>query len=154
MIPLVLGILLMSLTVMFHVAGTVIWAHFVITARRSGKWPPEVTWQSDARRIMRAFFLTTVVILGLHVTEVLMWAAAYYCLPSETKLGEFSHCVYFSMVTYTTLGYGDIVVQDSQWRLLTGIQAMGGMLAFGWSSALLFAAVQQVVQVNASSLRS
>ena len=44
------------------------------------------------------------------------------------------------MVTFTSLGYGDIVVSSS-WKLLSGIQAMAGMLVLGGSSALLFTAM-------------
>ena len=35
---------------------------------------------------------------------------------------------YFSIVTFTTLGYGDITLADHEWRLLSGIEALNGIL--------------------------
>lgn len=150
MLTVAIGILLMSATVIFHIAGTVVWVYFG-HQRRVVRQPLSLSSSMELRTIIHALFLTTVVILFLHVAEVILWAAAYYFLPDNARLGDFIDCVYFSMVTYTTLGYGDIVITDQQWRLLPGIQAMGGMLAFGWSSALLFAAVQQVVAIDKRS---
>ena len=49
--------------------------------------------------------------------------------------------VYFSLVTFTTLGYGDITL-DAPWRILTGIEALNGVLLLGWSTALTFAVIQ------------
>jgi hypothetical protein len=51
--------------------------------------------------------------------------------------------VYFSTVTFTTLGFGDITL-DEDWRLLSSFEAANGLLMFGWSTALVFAAVQWV----------
>lgn len=45
-------------------------------------------------------------------------------------------------VTFTTLGYGDIVL-GPEWRLLSGIEAINGIVLFGWSTAFLFAIVQR-----------
>jgi hypothetical protein len=47
------------------------------------------------------------------------------------------------MVSFTTLGYGDITLTDSEWRLLSGIEALDGILLVGWSTALLFIVVQR-----------
>jgi hypothetical protein len=40
------------------------------------------------------------------------------------------------------LGYGGITL-DPEWRVLSGLEAMNGILLFGWSTALLFAVVQR-----------
>lgn len=48
-----------------------------------------------------------------------------------------------STVTFTTLGFGDITL-DENWRLLSSFEAANGLLMFGWSTALIFAAVQWV----------
>lgn len=91
----------------------------------------------------RVIGITAAVLLVLHLGEVLMWAFAYYTIPGIQTPSTVEDCIYFSMVTFTTLGYGDIVISSS-WRLFSGIQAMAGMLVFGWSSALLFAAMNIV----------
>lgn len=51
--------------------------------------------------------------------------------------------LYFSTVTYTTLGFGDVVMEPG-WRLLSSFQAANGIIMFGWTTALIVAAVQFV----------
>ena len=41
------------------------------------------------------------------------------------------------MITYTTVGYGDVVLRDRQWRLLAGLEAMTGPLMLCWSTVIL-----------------
>ncbi|MEM9898581.1 MAG: ion channel, partial [Pseudomonadota bacterium] len=41
---------------------------------------------------------------------------------------------YFSLVAYTTLGFGDIILPEN-WRILSGLIAANGFLIFGWSTA-------------------
>ena len=55
---------------------------------------------------------------------------------------DFETALYFSFVTFTTLGYGDITLSEG-WRLLSGIEALNGLLLVGWTTALLFAIVQR-----------
>ena len=44
--------------------------------------------------------------------------------------------LYFSIVTFTTLGYGDITL-DTQWRLLASFTAVNGLIIFGLNTAFL-----------------
>lgn len=71
---------------------------------------------------------------------VWLWAAVYL------QLGLFDSietAVYFSAVTFTTLGYGDIVV-DGRWRLLTGLAAADGLILFSLTTAFLIEALRQI----------
>ena len=52
---------------------------------------------------------------------------------------------YFSTVTFTALGYGDIVLEPP-FRLLSSFQAANGLFLFGWSTALVFAVVHWIYQ--------
>ena len=63
--------------------------------------------------------------------------------PHLGVLQNLETALYFSMVTYTTLGYGDITL-DEQWRLLSAFQAVNGLVIAGWSTALLFALIQKI----------
>ena len=45
--------------------------------------------------------------------------------------------VYFSLIAFTTVGFGDIVLTP-QWRILSGMVAANGLLLFGFSTAFLF----------------
>jgi hypothetical protein len=74
------------------------------------------------------------------VIEVWIWAILYLLLGAIATLEE---AVYFSTSTFTTLGFGDIVL-DEKWRVLASFEAANGLLMFGWSTALVFAAVQWV----------
>jgi hypothetical protein len=47
------------------------------------------------------------------------------------------------MVTFTTLGYGDVVL-DQQWRLLASFEAANGIIMFGWTTAIVMAVVHHV----------
>ena len=55
----------------------------------------------------------------------------------------FERALYFSMVTFTTLGYGDIVLHE-RWRLLASSEAANGVIMFSWTTAIVIAAVQRV----------
>lgn len=81
-----------------------------------------------------------IVMFNVSLLEVLLWGAVYAAL---NALDGFEHAFYFSMVTYTTLGYGDIVL-DEHWRLLSSFQAANGIIMFGWTTAIVLYAVQHV----------
>jgi hypothetical protein len=72
--------------------------------------------------------------------EVLVWAIAYLAL---NAIEGFEQAFYFSMVTFTTLGYGDIVLQE-RWRLLASFEAANGIILFGWTTAIVIAVVHRV----------
>ncbi len=72
--------------------------------------------------------------------EVVVWAGTYLWLGA---IDEVERAVYFSMVTFTTLGYGEIVLSES-WRLLASFEAANGIIMFGWTTALIFAVVQRM----------
>ena len=74
------------------------------------------------------------------VAEVITWAVVYGWLGA---FSEAEAALYFSMVTYTTLGYGDIVL-ESNLRLLSSFQAAIGIIMFGWTTAVVLAVVQRL----------
>jgi len=77
------------------------------------------------------------VVLGLvaiHTLEIWLYALAFLAVGA---LHEFEAALYFSTATFTTLGYGDVVL-DRNWRLFGAIEGANGLLLFGWSTAFLF----------------
>jgi len=82
---------------------------------------------------LRVLCSTAAVLLSLHMLEVVVWGVTYQMLDGDGLVTTFEEAIYFSMVTFASLGYGDVVI-DGPWRLLAAIQAMTGLLAFGWSS--------------------
>jgi Ion channel len=76
-------------------------------------------------------------IVLLHLTEITVWALFYVW---QDAMPELQSALYFSAVTYTTTGYGDLVLPQ-QWRLVGAIEALTGILMCGWSTGFFFAVV-------------
>ena len=55
---------------------------------------------------------------------------------------ELGWAFYFSAVTYTTTGYGDIILPQP-WRMVGAVEALTGILMCGWSTAFFFAVVSR-----------
>ena len=92
---------------------------------------------------MLSILLTTaIVLISLHAAEVFVWSVVFRLLPGG-GLSSFEEAMYLSFVTFTTLGYGDVTLQG-QARMLTGVEALNGVLLIGWSTALSFAVIQRL----------
>ena len=76
----------------------------------------------------------------LHLLQILVWAA-YYAI--RGAIPDFTTAAYFSAVTYTTTGYGDIVLPEA-WRLACGIEALTGILMCGLSTGMFFAVFAEI----------
>lgn len=74
-------------------------------------------------------------LLALHLLHILVWGAFYY---ARGLFDTFETAMYFSAVTYTTVGYGDVTLH-ADWRMLGAIEAVTGVLMVGWSTGMLFA---------------
>lgn len=74
------------------------------------------------------------------VLESALWAGLYVWVGA---LPAFEEALYFSLVTFTTLGYGDVTLHE-EWRMLGAFQAANGILMFGWTTALIVAVAQRV----------
>lgn len=79
-------------------------------------------------------------ILGVITAGVWVWAAAFLSLGT---FGSLEEAVYFALVVYTTLGFGDVLLPQ-EWRLLAGMAAANGFLNFGLMTALLIEALRQI----------
>jgi hypothetical protein len=86
----------------------------------------------------------------LHLVEVTAWALVYYW---TAAIGDLQSAFYFSSVTYTTTGYGDLVLPE-EWRLVGGIEALTGILMCGWSTAFFFAVVSRMHDADVRAARS
>ncbi len=77
-------------------------------------------------------------IAGLWILLVLTscvwgWAGLYMILGLFDSLET---ALYFSIVSFTTVGYGDVVLEPG-WRLLAGMTATHGLITFGLLTAFL-----------------
>ena len=89
---------------------------------------------------------TTVAVILLHGMVILLWASCYrwLCFPS------WESAFYFSASSYTTVGYGDVLLPP-EWRLLGPLESMVGMLMSGISVGLLFAVITHLVEGESQS---
>lgn len=79
-------------------------------------------------------------VLGVVTAAVWVWALAYQAL---SAFGTLEEAVYFSLVCFTTLGFGDLLMPQN-WRILAGMEAANGFLNFGLLTALLIEALRQI----------
>jgi voltage-gated potassium channel len=133
-----IGSALIALTVVIHAIGTTAWV-----ARLGKKYVDHLPW--SGRRAMLVLVNTALVVFALHTLEIVIWAAAYLALVPVNELASFEEAVYFSFVTFTTLGYGDISLSEG-YRLLSGIEALNGIILIGWTTAMIFSVVQHIWQ--------
>ncbi len=134
-----IGAVLIAVTVIIHAVGTTQWVRFL------GRRYVGEGGLAAANKSLRILIGTGLVLVGLHVVQIILWALTYRALLPDGELASFEEAVYFSFVTFTTLGYGDITLSEG-WRLLSGIESMNGILLVGWSTAVLFAVVQHMWQ--------
>src|SRR5262245_39845390 len=78
-------------------------------------------------------------VILLHLFEITAWGLVYFW---RGAIPDVPSALYFSAVTYTTTGYGDIVLPQ-EWRLVGGIEALTGILLCGWSTGFFFAVVNR-----------
>ncbi len=135
----VLGTALLATTVLMHAGGTSMWLNY-IGGRYSGTGRLHLAANS-----FPLLASTVVVLVILHAAQIMFWAMAYLFLVPPTELNTFEEATYFSFVTFTTLGYGDVTL-SGEWRIMSGIEALNGILLVGWSTAMLFAIVQRMWQ--------
>ena len=126
---LILGMCMVAGTVIFHIFGLV--AMVMLEKKLSHRF----RFQAVNNKALAVVLFSGLFVLVVHVAEIWIWAIAYYSLDA---LPDLESSLYFSTATATTVGYGDLVLND-QWRLFGSFEAMAGMIVFGISTAFLIA---------------
>lgn len=80
-------------------------------------------------------------ILSSHTVQILIWSHVWL---SNEVLADWNSAIYFSLVTYTTVGYGDITL-GPELRVFGTFAAVAGLLGFGLSSAFLIAVMTRTL---------
>jgi hypothetical protein len=91
-----------------------------------------------------------------HTAAVWTYALAYWVLSVNLRIGSFAglpvesfqDCLYFSVVTYTSLGFGD-QIPVSHARLIAGVEALNGLLLIGWSASFTYLAMERYWPLHA-----
>ncbi len=137
--PLLIGSAMVALTVVIHTAG-IIGLIACFKGFRSG-----IVGDRNYIAMMRVLVITIVGIFLVHTVEIWLWAVLY------RWLGEFEsmeRALYFSTVTFTTLGYGDITLQ-ARWQLVSSFEAANGIILFGVSTAFVFVVIRKLFEATA-----
>jgi hypothetical protein len=87
-------------------------------------------------------------IVFLHLLEIMLWAGVYTL---SRAMPDIQSALYFSAVTYTTTGYGDLVLPP-EWRLVGAVEALTGILMCGWSTGFFFATVNRILAAGEISV--
>src|SRR5688500_3362773 len=123
---------LVAITVAVHAAGFGLVLAMLVKRHVA---PPASAW-SIAWLLVRLAWL----LMLIHVIEISVWALFFRW---QNCLSDAESAFYFSGVTYTTVGYGDLVLPQ-QWRLLAPLEALTGILMCGLSAGLFFATVTAI----------
>jgi hypothetical protein len=128
-----LGMLAMLVCLALQVLASAFAARYFARASRQPLGPKP--W----RRIFLQFSILLIMLMIGNIVQVAVWAALYRMLGA---FPDFETAMYFSGVTFTSLGYGDVVL-DGRMRLLGPLQAGNGLMMFGITTALFISAIQQ-----------
>ncbi|MEM6512205.1 MAG: potassium channel family protein [Pseudomonadota bacterium] len=93
---------------------------------------------------LRVVFLI-LCLLVLHIVGIWLFGVAYYIQLNFFEVGELTgiasptlfDCVYYSAMSYTTIGFGDIVPIGAV-RLMTGMEGLTGLVMITWSASYTF----------------
>ena len=129
---------LVGATVVIHFGGIAFIRWLLLTRHR--RYQP----QRPAARGGAAILFVVFCLLTLHSIEIWIYAAVYLALGA---LPDLESAVYFSTASFTTIGYGDVVLPPG-WRLLGTIEGANGLMLFGWSTAFLTSVVAKVPLVG------
>jgi len=123
--------LLVVVTVTIHVVG---FAVLLQAMMRSGALD-----RAGFGPVTRLVIALTCWLMLVHLAEIGVWGLFYFwqgCLPDAES------AFYFSGITYTTVGYGDLVL-PKPWRMFAPLEALTGILMCGLSTGLFFALVSR-----------
>jgi voltage-gated potassium channel Kch len=134
---LLIALSLMALSVAIHASGMASALHW---ARRQ-PYAALPVW-----RWTWLFIVVAAWMILLHLSEITVWALFYLL---KGAIADLQSALYFSAVTYTTTGYGDVVLPE-EWRIVGGVEALTGILMCGWSTGFFFAVVSRMYDTRAA----
>ena len=127
---------IVAVSLMIHVAGIIVMAEWVLRRRE------ELERNAHGRHFAVLIVTLFAGVMFLHVIQTSLWAVFYY---TQNLFSDFETSLYFSMVSYVTIGYGDVLL-PRRWRLLGVVEGFSGVLLCGVSTAFIFAVVNAMFQ--------
>ena len=133
---LIVAFILIGICLVVHCGGIFALGTALLRWRR---WFERRTGTVHSAVVLITVFAT---LMLLHVAEACIWAAFYHW---RGLFENFEASLYFSLGTYTTIGYGDVLLPE-RWRLLGALEGLSGVLLCGLSTAFLFSVVSTLFQ--------
>lgn len=133
-VQLVVAFGLTAATVLIHALGTL--EAITHVSRRSRHIIDKPGFLSSEILIVRIVSA----LLLLHLLEAGVWAGVFLAFE---MLPDMETAMYFSLTSYTTVGYGDVVLPAS-WRILGPVEAGVGILMLGWSTGIIVTALSKI----------
>lgn len=128
-----IGSVLIAIT---SVAAAFCWWGLEVVLARAHRWAVRPPHGPKLTAVLTLSMLWAVMMM---TTSVWIWALAFRVLQTFPTLEA---SVYFALVVFTTLGFGDLLL-PAEWRLLGGLAAANGLLSFGILTAMLVETVRQ-----------
>jgi len=128
---LLIAVALVVVTVAIHAAGLDVMLRALMRSRAL-----EV---SGYRSVTGLVILLTCWLILVHLVEISVWGLFYLW---RGFLPDAESALYFSGATYTTVGYGDLVLRRP-WRVIATLESLTGILMCGLSTGLFFALVSR-----------
>lgn len=139
--------LFLSMCMSVAMVALTVWVHYEVLYRTS-LWVPRIAFLHGRLKIMGVMFG----IFLAHTVEVWLYAFCYYLMIRVFQSGELvgstqsvfvlKEALYYSAVTYTTIGFGDIIPTGGL-RLLSGVEALNGLVLIGWSASFTYLYMQK-----------
>ena len=124
--------------VIIHVTG-IVWLGEILISWKARRQRPFGTFG-----YMVLLIIVFAVTIMLHIGETMVWAGFYF---ERGLFQDFETSFHFSLTSYTTVGFGDVVLPRA-WRLLGGVESISGVLLCGLSTAFVFAVVNALFQMR------
>ena len=134
----VIAAAIVSVCLIAHISGILLMADWLLRRR------DHFEQMAGARRFGLLIIALFAAIMFLHLIQTSLWAVFYY---TQGLFSDFETSLYFSMVSFTTIGYGDVLLPQ-KWRLLGVIEGFSGVLLCGISTAFIFAVINAVFQAR------
>ena len=135
---LLIALSIVAVCVVIHTTGLVLFAQVLIKRASSPLYIAKMRHQTPV------LILVFAVVVSLHLVEAALWAWFYYL---RSLFPDFETSLYFSLVTYGSIGYGDVVLPQ-RWRLLSAIEGISGVLLCGLSGGFVFAVINSMFQTR------
>jgi voltage-gated potassium channel Kch len=129
---------IVAVCLIIHVAGILLMADWILHKR------DDLERTASGKHFAALIVTLFSAIMFLHIIQTTLWALFYYF---QGLFSDLETSLYFSMVSFTTLGYGDVLL-PRRWRLLGVVEGFSGVLLCGVSTAFIFAVVNAMLQLR------